>query len=67
MSSGNTKEKSLAIYRDLVLAGVSTEYQGAMRRFPVQITTTVIAPHRSVHFVVPQSITHSEEPFFLHH
>jgi len=34
--SGHTDEKNLAIYRDLALADVSTEYQEAMRSFPIR-------------------------------
>ena len=36
MSSGHAEEKSLAIYRDLVLANVSAEYEEAMWSFPVR-------------------------------
>jgi site-specific recombinase XerD len=34
--SGHTKEKSLAIYRDLALVDVSNEYEEAMKSFPVK-------------------------------
>jgi integrase/recombinase XerD len=34
--SGHTDEKNLEIYRDLALADVSTEYQEAMRTFPIR-------------------------------
>jgi integrase/recombinase XerD len=34
--SGHADEKNLAIYRDLALADVSTEYQEAMRAFPIR-------------------------------
>ena len=34
--SGHAEEKSLAIYRDLALADVSSEYEEAMRSFPVR-------------------------------
>ena len=33
---GHTDEKNLEIYRDLALADVSTEYQEAMRTFPIR-------------------------------
>jgi len=33
--SGHAGEKCLAMYRDLSLADVSAEYEGAMRSFPV--------------------------------
>jgi len=34
--SGHAEEKSLALYRDLALADVSTEYEAAMQSFPVR-------------------------------
>jgi hypothetical protein len=33
---GHAEEKSLALYRDLALADVSTEYEAAMQSFPVR-------------------------------
>jgi len=34
--SGHTTEQSLAVYRELALSDVATEYEVAMQRFPVR-------------------------------
>ncbi len=34
--SGHAEEKSLAIYRDMALSDVASEYEEAMRAFPVK-------------------------------
>jgi hypothetical protein len=41
--SGHAEEKSLAMYRDLALADVSTDYEASMQSFPANMNVRRLA------------------------